>query len=94
MATTDTSVPQVIVNKLTKAQYDAATKSPTEFYAVTDEDIYSDFTGATSSTAGAHGLVPAPASGDDTKFLAGDGTWAALPATNNINTADWNALWQ
>lgn len=36
MATTDTNVPQVIVNKLTAAQYAAATKSPTEFYAVTD----------------------------------------------------------
>lgn len=39
MPTTDTSVAQVIVNKLTKAQYTAATKSPTEFYAVTDEDV-------------------------------------------------------
>ena len=38
MPTTDTSVAQVIVNKLTKAQYTTATKSPTEFYAVTDED--------------------------------------------------------
>lgn len=75
MPTTDTSVPQVIVNKLTKAQYTAATKSPTEFYAVTDEDIYSDFTGATSGAAGAHGLVPAPAAGDQDKFLKGDGTW-------------------
>lgn len=34
------------------------------------------FTGATSSTAGAIGLVPAPASGDHEKFLRGDGTWA------------------
>ena len=38
MATTDTNVSQAIVNKLTKAQYDAATKSATEFYAVTDVD--------------------------------------------------------
>lgn len=38
MATTDTNVSQVVVNKLTKAQYDAATKSATEFYAVTDVD--------------------------------------------------------
>ena len=38
MSTTDTSVSQVIVNKLTKAQYDSATKSATEFYAVTDVD--------------------------------------------------------
>ena len=32
-------------------------------------------TGATAGTAGASGLVPAPAAGDDTKFLSGDGTW-------------------
>ena len=37
MATTDTNVSQVVVNKLTKAQYTAATKSSTEFYAVTDD---------------------------------------------------------
>ena len=38
MSTTDTNVSQVIVNKLTKNQYDNATKSATEFYAVTDVD--------------------------------------------------------
>lgn len=38
MPTTDTNVSKVIVNKLTKAQYDTATKSATEFYAVTDVD--------------------------------------------------------
>ena len=37
-------------------------------------------TGATSSAAGAAGVVPAPAAGDQNKFLKGDGTWAA-PAT-------------
>lgn len=42
--------------------------------ALTDT-TYSDFTGATSSTAGAHGLVPAPAAGDEGKALHGDGTW-------------------
>jgi len=31
--------------------------------------------GATSSAAGAKGLVPQPAAGDNTKFLRGDGTW-------------------
>lgn len=36
---------------------------------------YSDFTGATSSVAGAHGLVPAPSAGDEGKALHGDGTW-------------------
>ena len=39
MSTTDTNVSQVIVNKLTKNQYDNATKSATEFYAVTDGKI-------------------------------------------------------
>lgn len=37
---------------------------------------YSNMTGATASTAGTAGLVPAPAAGDNTKFLRGDGTWA------------------
>lgn len=39
-----------------------------------------DMTGATASTAGAHGLVPAPAAGDNDKFLGGDGTWKDVPA--------------
>lgn len=42
------------------------------------DTTYSDFTGADASTAGVHGLVPAPASGDNTKFLAGDGTWKTV----------------
>ena len=32
-------------------------------------------TGADSNTAGTAGLVPAPAAGDNGKFLRGDGTW-------------------
>lgn len=39
-------------------------------------DLPTDFTGATSSVAGAHGLVPAPSAGDQDKVLHGDGTWA------------------
>lgn len=38
-----------------------------------------DFTGATSSAAGTNGLVPAPAAGDQSKALMGDGTWKDLP---------------
>lgn len=34
-----------------------------------------NMTGATSNTAGKAGFVPAPASGDNEKFLRGDGTW-------------------
>lgn len=38
---------------------------------------YSVFTGATTSAAGKTGLVPAPAAGYSSRFLRGDGTWAA-----------------
>lgn len=42
MPTTDTDVQQLVINKLTKQQYDAiTTKSPTELYMVTDELDYS-----------------------------------------------------
>lgn len=36
MPTTDRELPQVVVNKLTQAQYNSATKSQDEFYLVTD----------------------------------------------------------
>ena len=54
------------------------------------------FTGATSSTAGAKGLVPPPAADDQDKFLKGDGTWAQdttyTAATGSIGSAsNWNA---
>ena len=54
---------------------------------------YSDMTGATSSAAGTHGLVPAPAAGKQTSFLRGDGTWvvptysAATQSANGLLTA-------
>lgn len=52
------------------------------------DTTYSTMTGATPSTAGASGLVPAPAAGDDTKFLSGDGLWKtvsqySLPIASN-----------
>lgn len=39
------------------------------------DTTYSNFTGATSQEAGTHGLVPAPATIDESKFLKGDGSW-------------------
>lgn len=39
---------------------------------------YNDFTGATSSTAGTHGLVPAPSAGDEGKVLFGNGLWGSI----------------
>lgn len=46
-------------------------------YTVSATDTtYSNMTGASTSAAGTAGLVPAPAAGDQEKFLRGDGTWA------------------
>ena len=46
------------------------------------DTTYSLMTGATSSAAGASGLVPAPASGKQSSYLRGDGTWAVPTDTN------------
>ncbi len=43
-----------------------------------------DMTGATSSTAGKRGLVPAPAAGKDVQYLKGDGTWDS-PVMTELN---------
>lgn len=42
---------------------------------------YTNMKGAAASAAGAAGLVPAPAAGNQTSFLRGDGTWATPPNT-------------
>lgn len=44
-------------------------------------------TGATSTAAGKAGLVPAPAAGEQEKYLRGDGTWQT---PTNINT--WRGI--
>lgn len=44
------------------------------------DTTYSAMTGATSGAAGTSGLVPAPAAGDNVKYLAGDGTWKSVSA--------------
>lgn len=46
-----------------------------------------DFTGATSSTAGTHGYVPAPAAGDQLKVLTGDGTWSESPGAKVVDVS-------
>lgn len=47
-----------------------------------------DFTGATASTAGEHGYVPAPAAGDHEKFLKGNGTWSVVQQRSNADIVD------
>ena len=54
------------------------------------DTTYSDFTGADGSDAGTHGLVPAPAASEDTKYLKGDGTWGS--PTFSIPTASASTL--
>lgn len=53
-----------------------------------------DMKGATSSAAGTHGLVPAPAAGKQSMFLRGDGTWVTPPNTTYeaITTAEIDAV--
>jgi len=45
--------------------------------------------GATSSVAGTAGLVPAPAAGDDDRFLAGDASFAVTPRFVSPALPDW-----
>jgi hypothetical protein len=42
------------------------------------DTTYDVFTGATASTDGTSGLVPAPVIGDEIKYLKGDGTWTEM----------------
>ena len=54
----------------------------TAVWGADNNTTYSDMKGATSSASGTHGLVPAPASGKQSSFLRGDGTWAVPTDTN------------
>ena len=52
------------------------------------------FTGATATTAGATGWVPAPAAGEQNKFLCGNGDWEEAllkPATATLSTSGWGS---
>lgn len=42
------------------------------------DTVYNDFTGTDGVNAGTSGLVPAPAAGDEGKYLKGDGTWDTI----------------
>ena len=56
---------------------------------VTDKAVnITNMGGASSSTAGTAGLVPAPAIGDNDKFLRGDGTWGTAAANPTVSSSD------
>lgn len=43
-----------------------------------DPNAHADFIGATSSAAGKRGMVPAPAKGNNNRYLKSDGTWGEI----------------
>lgn len=43
--------------------------------------------GATGGSAGTSGAVPSPVAGDQTKYLAGSGTWVDLALTGDVTSA-------
>lgn len=55
---------------------------------ITSSSLPGDMTGATSGTAGAHGLVPAPAAGDENKVLSGAGTWVAVSSGGSYSAGN------
>ena len=64
---TTTPSPVEVVEKVNAMIDDVAGKAST-----------ASMTGASDSSAGKSGLVPAPAAGDQDKFLSGSGTWKAV----------------
>ena len=53
--------------------------------------ITSNFLGATASTNGVRGLVPAPTPAHRTDFLRGDGTWASVDSATDMTGATASA---
>ena len=44
----------------------------------TNENAHADFTGATAEAAGKRGMVPAPAKGNNNRYLKSDATWGEI----------------
>lgn len=75
----------------TQAEWEALSDAQkAQFVHVNITDDYSNplyaFTGATSSTDGAAGIVPKPLAGDQNKYLKGDGTWGNPGTTTTVYT--------
>lgn len=49
-----------------------------------------EMVGASSDAAGSSGLVPAPAAGDEGKFLTGAGTWEEVAAPGGGGGSSWD----
>lgn len=79
------------VNSLTSTSQYAPLSAGQGKYLNDNKADKTAFTGATASAAGVAGLVPAPAAGDESKVLKGDGTWA-IPegGIKTLTEADYN----
>lgn len=78
--TVDTYGHVTAATKVTKADI-------TAFGIPSQDTTYNIFGAASASAAGTKGLVPAPAAGDQAKYLRGDGTWGAIAAGKQISFA-------
>lgn len=78
-------------------EWAAVKNAPTKVSYWTNDSGYltaaNTMTGATASTAGKAGVVPAPASGDQAKYLRGDGQWATVAeATKATQDGNGNTI--
>lgn len=71
-------------NKLTPGDNISIDAETNEISAT--DTTYNDFIGATSSTDGASGLVPAPTTADMNKFLRADGSWGEISGGDSVKT--------
>ena len=83
VTTGNTSDNLILKGALTRPKY--SHDSSDGNYLALYSDIPGDMTGAGASTAGTKGLVPAPAAGDNEKFLRGDGTWQTVSGGGSID---------
>lgn len=84
---TKSELPTVNDAKL-KLQLGSGTATDTGFTANAASDTtvpIPEMTGATASKAGAAGLVPVPAAGDEDKVLKGDGTWGEAGSSVRVS---------
>lgn len=66
----------------------------TAIWGADNDTTYSDFKAAASGDAmGTHGLVPAPAAGDETMVLFGSGYWGSLQTRAYNPSADKCGFW-
>lgn len=87
-STTQTDFGNVVITAIGDKQIIAYDENSDTWVNVDATSIIDIMRGATSTTAGAKGLVPVPSAGDQNKFLRGDGTWSEALA--GISSFDSN----